>query len=156
MNKFAILLCFCLVFNFSKSMEESELLELMEGMIKGLFSTGGCAKVFSDNKSKLFSSLKETVETFLKEGDLQKALSDFILNNQKISDFLEECKPFKLLDEFKSFITTEGVTKIADNIYNNAATLISQVNALKNAKNKTDKGAIIGEVLRLILPLSVN
>ena len=100
--------------------------------------------------------MKETVETFLKEGDLQKALSDFILNNQKISDFLEECKPFKLLDEFKSFITTEGVTKIADNIYNNAATLISQVNALKNAKNKTDKGAIIGEVLRLILPLSVN
>ena len=156
MNKFAILFCFFLVFNFSKSMEETELLDLMEGVIKGLFSTGGCAKVFSDNKSEFYESMKKTLEIFLKEGDLLKALSGFILNNQKIGEFLEECKPFKLLDEFKSFTTADGVTKIAENMYNNAATIYSQMNALKAAKSKVEKGEIIGKVLRMILPLSVN
>ena len=128
-------------------MEEEELFDLIEGMIRGLFSSGGCAKVFSDNKSDFYNSMKETVDIFLKEGDLLKALSGFILNNQKISEFIEQCKPFKLLDEFKSFTTVDGVTKIAENMYDNAATIYNQINALKNTKNSADKGEIIGKVI---------
>ncbi len=158
MNKLAILLCFLLVFNFSKSDEDYDFVEILTYIFKGMSPNeeGKCAKVFMNHKSEIKDILTKLFNDIKDGKDFSSLTLNYGLKLIAIDGLATECKVFPLLEAINKLMSPSGIKSIGEAISNNADEIYEHFKSLKKDKGVLKKMVPIGKVLSIILNFSVN
>ena len=158
MNKLAILLCLLLVFNFSKSDEDYDFVDIAAYIFKGMSHNeeGKCAKVFLNNKSKIKDILTKLFNDLKNGKELSSIMFGYGIELVAIDGMATDCKIFALLEAVNKLMSPSGIKSIGESISNNADEIYSNFLDLKKDKGVLKKMVPLGKVLKIILNFSVN
>ena len=163
MNKFVVLLCIFLAFNFTKSEEMTdEALEKIYGYIvsilKGMSSTEQrqCAGVFINNKDRLKPILGQIIAD-VKNGDsISIIISRYLTSLLVIDNIGSKCNLLSILRFIGIFDNANGIREIGNNIVNSADDILLSVGDIQNGETTDDKLIGIGRIIAIVLNFYVN
>ena len=161
MNKITFLICFCLIFKFSHTIDIKPETAYNYGynLIKGLATdenNSKCLSIYDENQDKITEYLKEIIQG-LNEGKTMKDLMMSVgLKIVLIDGLGDECRLFYLLEIYNKISTNEGIKEVGTNISNNAEEIYNWINNLQNYKNTGDKFYVLGKIASYIFNFYVN
>ena len=153
MNKFTLLVCFILVLNVAKSQIDpiEQIYDYATVFLKGMALTDRyeCANAFIKKKSKLFPTIKETVETSnnMSYFSLFTTLATQLFGDKEIRD---SCNIMVFIGNLSNLRNDYTFKLIGNNINTNAQQIYDYVKQIQNASSYDEKLFAGGHILSLI------
>ena len=162
MKKFSILLCFILLLNFSKSLDE-EVFDLVYNLtskiFKGMTKTKShlCSDTMIKNKEKISTILKDIIKS--SEDDL--GFFDFldnIVNYIKLNNVenINKCKLSEILELSSQIPTLTGIKNIGKSVENNNNNIFELIKKIVKCNDSDERLALLGKILSIILNFYVE
>ena len=159
MNKFAILLCFLLIFNCTHAAEKfEEYYDYVFNVLKGMSREGEglCAKVFEENKEKILDILTRLFKEIKDGKSVTSIILGYGLELASVDGFLTNCNAIDLFQSVQKFMSISGIRAIGETVRDNSESIYNIIDKIKHTKGINSKLENLGEFVSTLLQVNVN
>ena len=161
MNKFGILLCFLLAFNYSTAalpeMDVGQIYDYFVVVIKGMASTTEykCANTLIENKDKIVAEIKAAIEEIKNGANIKSTLISHGIKLMTVPNLLTNCKIMEIVSNIDKYFKAAYIQQVGYNLVQHSTEIESLIQEIIKSDGIEGKLLAVGKMIRIITGFEV-
>ena len=161
MNKFGLLLCFLLAFNYSQAalpeIDIGQIYDYIVVVIKGMTDSSDykCVNTLTKNKETIVNEIKAAIQEIKNGADIKSTLISHGMKLMTVDGLMTNCKLMDLVMNYSKYLKASYFQQVGYNLVQHSTEIEALIQEIIKS-NIEGKLLAVGKIIRIVTGLTVS